>query len=44
MTGLTSRNLLERYGSKGTLKIPQDNGVFSPTTGDTTVLYDDHNK
>ncbi len=40
---LTARNQLNRYGSSGTLKIPQDNGTYDPNTGDTTVIYDDHN-
>ncbi len=39
---MTARNQLNRYGSQGTLKIPQDNGVYDPTTGDTTVVYDDY--
>ncbi len=37
---LTSKNQLARYGSQGTLKIPQDNGTFDPDTGDVNVLYD----
>ncbi len=42
MTGLTSRRLLNRYGSKGILKIPQGNGIYTPSTGDTTFVYDDY--
>ncbi len=39
---LTAKNQLKKYGSQGVLQIPDSNGVYDPTTGDTTVNYTEY--
>ncbi len=39
---MTSVNLLNRYGKKGILKIPQAGGTFDPRTGKTIAIDDEY--